>query len=193
MRYIREHGGRAAFYCCHPGVRQGVGRGNEKESRHSAKEVLASLAYQVLEWQPKVLRKKMAQVEAVLARPEWRTARENEDDDKYKSETAESERATLKAGFDLLKEVLGGMQEAGLGLVHLVLDRVDLVEDCGLRYFMEGLVELVRDETLLVRVFVVMGTACQVWRPQDLEEERRVMFRDDLNQRKVPRPGLSWP
>jgi hypothetical protein len=99
----------------------------------------------------------------------------------------------LKAGFDLLKEVLIGFREAGFGLVHLVLDRVDLVEDCTLRYFMEGFVDLIRDETLLLKVLVVMDTARQIWRPQDLEEEGRVMFMENLNQRKVPRPGLSWP
>jgi hypothetical protein len=181
VEYIRERGDRVTFYCCHPGLRQGVVVGNEKEIRHSAKEVLASLAYQILEWHPKALRKKMAQIEAVLARPEWRSA------------TAESERTTLKTAFDLLKEVLSGFQEAGARPVHLILDRVDLVEDCDLRCFMEELVDLVRDENLLVKVFVVIDTARQGWHPPDLDEERKVLFRKDLNQRKAPRPGLSWP
>jgi hypothetical protein len=177
---IRSNGGRAAFYCCHPGTRA-------DESSHTGRDVVVSLAYQVLEWEPKVLRRKMAQLRAVMRSEGWRGG--EGEDIRWDGNRREIEKAAVKAWFLLLREVLA--EVSGDGTVYLVVDRVDLVEGCAVRYFMEGLVDLVQDEKCLVKILVVMNTARGVWDADGMEEEGKAMVLQDLDQKRVGLAGMS--
>ena len=96
---MRNHGQKVVYYCCHPG--------NSAE-RHQGKDVIFSIAYQMLEWKPEILRWKYQQFKTIA---------------RSKARYAERETEVVTTCFQVLREVLVEMKD--LGMVFIVLDRVD--------------------------------------------------------------------
>lgn len=186
VEMVRGAGGRAAFYSCHPGVRADVATVvGEEVGSHTGRDIIASLAYQLLEARPKALRRTMAQLQAIVRHPEWLRgeAGDRDGDEDGDGRRREKDKAAVHTWFLLLREVLAEMRDDGV--VYLVLDRVDLVEGCTVRYFMEELVGLVRDEKYLVKILAVMSTARGLWDAEDMQETGKVMVLQDLDQKKL--------
>jgi len=200
---MRKEGKKVAFYGCHPGVRP--------DGFHDGREVVSSLAFQVLEWWPKLLRKRMAQFQSLVGSKAWKGLGDQERDGDRQS----VQNNALKAWFTLLREVLVALREdgdfgkdvqAGIAMkaikdardskdnkdstVYLVVDRVDLVE-CPPRHFIRELVDLIKDERCLVKVLVVMDTARGTLDTEDLEGKEKVLLVLDLDQKRKGIAELS--
>jgi len=64
---LRENDARGAYYCCHPAR----GTDDNDLDTYLAKDLLIKLSYKLLESQPKVLRRKMAQLQSLSLKPFW--------------------------------------------------------------------------------------------------------------------------
>ena len=153
---------RVAFYSCHP---------NALADRHSGREIISSIIFQMLEWKPDVLRHKFQQFQSMVQSDAWRE-RENEN-------------TVLHVMFQLLRQVI--LEVHDLGRIYIVIDRIDLYSG-NLRKMMNELVELVTDQSHVVKVMAVLDPARGYWDPSETIEEgalSRVFFHQDWNQRQL--------
>jgi len=184
---LREKGAIVVYYCCHPGVRTD----DNDLDIDLAKDMLTKLAYQLLESQPKVLRRKMAQLQSIVSKPIW-SILDTKKNENYKCESyelRERQRAALSSWFSLLREILKELREEGF--TYLVIDRLDLVE-VRVSYFMDELVALVRNEGCAVKVMAVVDTVRGEW-DEDLNvTDKRVLIVQGLDQKPAGTFGLTF-
>jgi hypothetical protein len=182
---LREKSARVAYYCCHPGVRTD----DNDLDIDLAKDMLIKLAFQLLESQPKVLRRKMAQLQSTVAKPAW-SLLDSKSSGNHKHESYERQRAALSSWFSLLREILEALREEGC--TYLIIDRLDLLE-VRLSYFMDELVALVRNENCLVKVMAVVDTV----RGEGVEDlnvrDKRVVIAQGLDQKPAGTFGHTFP
>jgi len=157
---LRKDGRLVAYYSCHPGVRA---------EEHTGKEIMSTIAYQILEWKPDILRRKDQQFRSILQSEIW--------------SNPANEKAAVDLVFQFLREVL--LQITALGTVFLVLDRVDLCS-WKLHHVMAALVDLVGSESCAVKIVVVLDTAREEWDVDHVEESAldRVMVHQAWDQRR---------
>ena len=202
---MKNRSARVAFYGCHAAVRA------DADGAHGVREVVNALLGQVVEWHPQVLRTRMVEWERMVSGKEWKGNGGMEDVERERARERESEKEQLRTWFSFLRAVLSALREDSEHgdrnmeegkkrakeienvphdksnmdrIVYLVLDRVDLVQ-CSLNYLIEELVELVKDESCLVKVLVVMDTGRWVWDTDSLKGEERVIAVPDLDQKRV--------
>jgi hypothetical protein len=184
---LREKGARVVYYCCHPGVRTD----DNDLDIHLAKDMLIKLAFQLLESQPKVLRRKMAQLQSIVAKSAWSILDTKKNgNQKYESyELRERQRAALSSWFSLLREILEALREEGC--TYLIIDRLDFVE-VRVSYFMDELVALVKNEGCLVKVMAVVDMVRGEW-DEDLNvRDRRVLVVQGLDQKPAGTFGHTF-
>ncbi len=184
---LREQDKRGAYYCCHPGVRTDD---NDLDT-YLAKDLLIKLSYKLLESQPRILRRKLAQLQSIVSQPAWAlldtpklTMRKLES-----WELHERQRIALASWFSLLREILEELkvedQEVGREeFTYLIIDRVDLVE-MRVNYFMEELKKLVRDDGLRVKVLAVLDTVRGEWDEDLGVVDERILVVQGLDQKPV--------
>jgi len=191
---LRENNERGAYYCCHPGVRTDD---NDLDT-YLAKDLLIKLSYKLLESQPKVLRRKLAQLQSVVSQPAWTlldtpklTMRKLES-----WELKERQRTALSSWFSLLTGILEELkiedeEEGGERFTYLVIDRVDLVE-MRVAYFMEELQKLVGNERVRVKVLAVLDTVRGEWDEDLSVVDKRVLVVQGLDQKPVGTFGHTF-
>ena len=159
-------GERVAFYSCHPDIRG--------ETHHGI-TVFSTLIYQILGWSPGVLRGKREEYKSLIESEAWRGLDGSDQWDK--------EKATMKVVFQLLRDVLSEVQDAGF--VYLVIDRIDLC-DWKTPRLMEQLTQVVLEASCKVKI-VAVGR--DDWDIEDMPEKYvgRVMARQAWNQQQLSR------
>lgn len=143
--------GNVAFYGCHPDIRAGSCRG---------KDLLSSLIYQVLQYNPSVLRRQNQHFRSVVSCEDWQDPK--------------TDQTAVKVMFGLLREILAEIKD--LGPITITLDRIELC-DWKLHVLMDALVEFVEsmtsgDEFCVVKIMVVLDPARGYWDAESLEEEK---------------------
>lgn len=192
---LREKDERGAYYCCHPGVRT---EDNDLDT-YLAKDLLVNLSYKLLESQPKVLRRKMAQLQSIITQPAW-SLLDTPKLENRKLETwelKERQRTALASWFSLLQGILEELkvedEVGGKGekFTYLIIDRMDLVE-MKVSYFMDELKKLVRDERVRVKVLAVLDTVRGEW-DEDLDVvDDRVLVLQGLDQKPAGTFGHTF-
>jgi hypothetical protein len=189
---LRENDERGAYYCCHPGARTDD---NDLDT-YLAKDLLIKLSYKLLESQPKVLRRKMAQLQSIVTQPFWTLL----DPQKLENRRLESwelkerQRSALASWFSLLREILEELKEEnGEGkFTYLIIDRMDLVE-MKVSYFMDELVKLVRNENVRVKILAVLDTVRGEWDEDLSVVDARVLVAQGLDQKPAGTFGHTSP
>lgn len=189
---LRENDERGAYYCCHPGARTDD---NDLDT-YLAKDLLIKLSYKLLESQPKVLRRKMAQLQSIVTQPFWTLL----DPQKLENRRLESwelkerQRSALASWFSLLREILEELKEEnGEGkFTYLIIDRMDLVE-MKVSYFMDELVKLVRNENVRVKILAVLDTVRGEWDEDLSVVDARVLVVQGLDQKPAGTFGHTPP
>jgi hypothetical protein len=192
VEILRENDERGAYYCCHPGVRTDD---NDLDT-YLAKDLLIKLSYKLLESQPKVLRRKMAQLQSIVTQPAWSLL----DPQKLENRRLESwelkerQRSALASWFTLLREILEGLKaEDDEGkFTYLIIDRMDLVE-MKVSYFMDELVKLVRNDSVRVKVLAVLDTVRGEWDEDLSVVDERVLVMQGLDQKPAGTFGHTFP
>ncbi|KAE9370953.1 hypothetical protein N431DRAFT_379747 [Stipitochalara longipes BDJ] len=191
---LRENDERGAYYCCHPGVRTD----DHDLDTYLAKDLLIKLSYKLLESQPKVLRRKLAQLQSIVSQPAWTlldtpklTMRKLES-----WELKERQRTALSSWFALLREILEELkiEDAEDGrekFTYLIIDRVDLVE-MRVAYFMEELKKLVGNNGVRVKVLAVLDTVRGEWDEDLSVVDDRVLVVQGLDQKPVGTFGHTF-
>ena len=164
-----------------------------------AKDLLIKLSYKILESQPKVLRRKLAQLQSIVSQPAWTlletpklTVRKLES-----WELKERQRTALASWFSLLTCILEELkiedeEEGGDKFTYLVIDRVDLVE-MRVSYFMDELQKLVGNEKVRVKVLAVLDTVRGEWDDDLSVVDKRVLVVQGLDQKPVGTFGHTFP
>ncbi len=137
-----------AYFCCHPGARA---------EEHAGKIIFCTLLYQILKVKPDILRKKDQQFRNLVQSDLW--------------QRPESDKPAVQMMFSMLREVLHELK--ALGMVYLILDRIDLCS-WKLRYVMSELNSLVTDDRCAVKIVVVVdevSASLDVGDVLELEEE----------------------
>jgi hypothetical protein len=202
---LREKGERGAYYCAHPGVRTD----DHDVETQIAKDMLIKLSYKLLESQPKILRRKLAQLQSIVTTPAFSLLDSKSlENRKLESwELRERQRSALACWFSLLKGILEELRIYDEGhdekdkFTYLIIDRLDLVE-VKVSYFMEELEKLVKEEGVKVKVLAVMDTVRGEW-DSDLDldirgsdrdgEERKVLVVRGLDQKPAGTFGHTFP
>jgi hypothetical protein len=199
---LRENGERGAYYCAHPGVRTD----DHDLETQIAKDMLIKLSYKLLESQPKILRRKLAQLQSIVTTPAFSLLDSKSlENRKLESwELRERQRTALACWFSLLKGILEELRVYDEGqdqkdrFTYLIIDRLDLVE-VKVGYFMEELGRLVKEEGVRVKVLAVMDTVRGEW-DSDLDgvdgdkdgEERSVLVVRGLDQKPAGTFGHTF-
>jgi hypothetical protein len=168
---IRQTGGHVAFYCCHT-----ISRANDDEDYHF-REVVASLVYQILYQNPRILKEKGAHLESLLSRPEW-LFDVAADDSTY---AHASEKMAMNVWLEPLKEVL--VEASKDAIMYIVLDRIELVRGCALKRVMAGLSDLVHEQKVSAKMFIIIDAAGAKWDGSEVAFDDKVMILEDLDQR----------
>ena len=105
---LREKGERGAYYCCHPGVRTD----DNDLDIHLAKDLLIKLSYKLLESQPKVLRRKLAQLQSIVSTPAWALLDTKSTQNRRLEswELRDRQLSALASWFSLLREILQSLK-----------------------------------------------------------------------------------
>ena len=159
----RRQGRKVAFYSCHPDI-QG--------SRHSGKDIMSTLIYQVCEWYPNILRCKAEEIHAIEEHEMWQRQTD--------------ERILIKTMFQLLRIVLSEIKD--VGPVFLILDRVDLCDWCdwGFERLLTAFANLTVEKLCNIKIFIT-ATSGNDWNTDSLEETvlTRVMRHQNWTQQQL--------
>lgn len=139
-----------AYYCCHPDIRAGSCRG---------KDPFSSLIYQVLQCNPRILRRKDQHLRSVVSSDDWQDPK--------------TDQAAVKVRLGLLREVLKDLGSP----ITITLDRIELC-DWKLHVLMDALVEFVEsmmsaDKSCVVKIMVVLDPARGYWDTESLDVEKK--------------------
>ena len=165
------------YYNCNPSLHPDV------NVRHGSLELLGSIMWSVLRWNPTVLRHRSQHVKQGI--------------EKAKSLRAEGDiRQFVKSMANLLKEILiEAQKETDSGFTYLVLDRLDQI-DIKLRYLMDELAHIVAARDCKVKMLVVVNSAYAEgeWDLDMLDSEfrDRVLHHANWDQTRLPTYVRIW-
>jgi len=152
--HMRTAGEHVAFYSCQPDQRTG---------KSNAASVISSIVSQILSWKPEILRERDAKLRRIFEQ----SVRDNDG-------TVPKQELILNARVSLLNALLSYM--AGIGVIYIVLDRMDQCETL-IRDFMNELCCLVVSPPgVTVKVAVVVETSGGNgnWDPENEMTDRRL-------------------
>ena len=160
---IQKQQHRMAFFSCHPDIQGDV---------YSARHVLSLLIYQVLKWNPAILRHSRQQFLTSIQSVTWR-----EDHNK---------REGIREMCRLLHRAMGNVRSEP-GFAYIIMDRLDLCSS-KLRYLMHSLIdELIMQQPSKVKIVAIFDSTNSDWDFDDLSEDvaSRIMVEDDWDQQHL--------
>ncbi|KAJ2986019.1 hypothetical protein NUW58_g5232 [Xylaria curta] len=134
---MRTAGENVAFFSCQLDTTTG---------KTKAAVIISSVVSQILNWKPEILQERDVEFRRIISESERRHGSNSSEED-----------LILRGRVSLLKAVLSNMK--GIGMIYLVLDRMDQCET-PINDLMNELSRLLVSQTVMIKIVVVVETSC---------------------------------